>query len=162
MNARTQIPVPAEIPVQQLHFDPVCKQIDHCVVSIMMSLGHELDLFNTLADLPPSSSVQIAEAASLVESYVKGWLSVMVVAAIISYHATDDTYELPVENSLCLTTSTAIGNFAVYDGYLEMAGIDQQQMVNSFKTGKGLSFQEFSCFHSVSTEEHEHDSPVAA
>jgi hypothetical protein len=51
----------------------------------MISIGHQTGLFDTLADLPPSTSAQIADAAGLDERYVREWLAAMVVGRILEY-----------------------------------------------------------------------------
>jgi hypothetical protein len=62
--------------------DRIAQVVDAGAVSVMLSVGHRLGQFDTLAKLPPSTSAQIAEAATLSERYVREWLAVMVVAEI--------------------------------------------------------------------------------
>ena len=47
-------------------------------LALMTSIGHRTELFDTLAELPPSTSQQIADAAGLNERYVREWLGAMV------------------------------------------------------------------------------------
>lgn len=42
-------------------------------LTLMLTIGHETGLFDTMASLPPSTSEQIAEAARLNERYVREW-----------------------------------------------------------------------------------------
>ncbi len=43
-------------------------------------IGHQTGLFDTLADFPPATSAQIADAAGLNERYVREWLGGVVTA----------------------------------------------------------------------------------
>ena len=45
--------------------------------ALMLSVGHQLGLFDTMATLPPSTSQEIANAAGLDERYVREWLGAM-------------------------------------------------------------------------------------
>src|SRR5258705_11631474 len=48
--------------------------IDSASLAILLSIGHQTTLFDTLAELPPATSEQIADAAGLNERYVREWL----------------------------------------------------------------------------------------
>ena len=52
--------------------------VDSASVAILLSIGHQTRLFDTMADLPPATSAQIADAAGLNERYVREWLGGMV------------------------------------------------------------------------------------
>ncbi len=54
-------------------------------LSLMLSLGHRVGLFDTMVSLPPSTSKQIAIASNLDERYVREWLAAMVVGKIVNY-----------------------------------------------------------------------------
>lgn len=51
--------------------------IDSASLAILLSIGHQTKLFDTLAELPPATSTQIADAAGLNERYVREWLGGM-------------------------------------------------------------------------------------
>ena len=63
--------------------DQIGEVINHGAVSVMISIGHRTGLFDTMATLPPATSVEIAEAAELSERYVREWLAVMVTGGIV-------------------------------------------------------------------------------
>ena len=52
--------------------------VDSASLAILLSIGHQTRLFDTMAELPPASSTQIADAAGLNERYVREWLGGMV------------------------------------------------------------------------------------
>jgi hypothetical protein len=54
-------------------------------LALMSSIGHRTALFDVMSDLPPSTSEQIARAASLNERYVREWLGAMVTGGIVEY-----------------------------------------------------------------------------
>src|ERR1700740_1698233 len=68
--------------------------IDGASLTILLSIGHQTGLLDTMAGLPPSTSAQIAEAAGLNERYVREWLAGVVVGRIVDYDAAADTYFL--------------------------------------------------------------------
>ncbi len=66
-------------------------------LSLMISIGHQTGLFDTLAGLPPSRNEAIARAAGLNERYVREWLGAMVTGRVVDYDAAGGTYSLPPE-----------------------------------------------------------------
>ena len=81
-------------------------------VALMISVGHRTRLFDTMATLPPSTSVQIAGAARLTERYVREWLASMTAARVIHYDFRTNTYYLPIEYAVVLTRAAAADNLA--------------------------------------------------
>jgi hypothetical protein len=45
--------------------------IDDASLAILLSIGHQTKLFDTMAELPPATSAQIADAGGLNERYVR-------------------------------------------------------------------------------------------
>jgi DNA-binding IclR family transcriptional regulator len=63
--------------------------------ALMLSLGHRTGLLECMADLPASTSTEIAQAAALNERYVREWLGAMVAAHIVDIDPAEDRYRLP-------------------------------------------------------------------
>ena len=61
-------------------------------LSLMLSIGHRVGLFDTMVSLPPSTSKQIAIASYLNERYTREWLAAMVVGKIVNYDPSNDLY----------------------------------------------------------------------
>ncbi len=59
--------------------------IDSASVAILVSIGHQTGLFDTMAALPPATSAQIADAAGLDERYVREWLGGVVTGRVVDY-----------------------------------------------------------------------------
>src|SRR6516164_4077688 len=82
--------------------------------AVLISIGHQTGLYDTLATLPPSTSEQIAEAAGLNERYVREWLGGMVVSRIVDYAPASRTYALPREHAALLTRAAGPHNVAAF------------------------------------------------
>ena len=54
---------------EEQFLDRIAQVIDAGAVSVMLSVGHRLGLFDTLAKLPPSTSVQIAVSVGCVACF---------------------------------------------------------------------------------------------
>ncbi len=83
-------------------------------LALMVSIGHRTGLYDTMASLPPSTSVQIADASGLNERYVREWLGAMVTGGIVDYHAPIGAYSLPEERAASLTRAAGPANLASF------------------------------------------------
>jgi hypothetical protein len=52
----------------------IAESIDSASLAILLSIGQQTNLFDILAELPPATRAQIADAAGLNERYEQGWL----------------------------------------------------------------------------------------
>ena len=82
--------------------------------ALMLSVGHQLGLFDTMAGRPPSTSHELAAAAGLVERYVREWLGAMTTAGVVTYDSARDTYVLPPEHAAMTTRAAGPNNFAAF------------------------------------------------
>lgn len=122
-------------------------------LALMVSIGHRTELFNTMAELPPSSSQQIADAAGLNERYVREWLGAMVTGRLVDYNPVDKTYSLPAEHAACLTRAAAADNIAPFAQYIPLLGAVEEQIIDCFYKGGGVPYSEFKRFHAVMAED---------
>ena len=122
-------------------------------LSLMLSLGHRVGLFDTMVSLPPSTSKQISIASTLDERYVREWLAAMVVGKIVNYDSTNNLYFLPKEKADFLTRQTKIYNFAASMQWIPILGQVEDQIVNCFKKGGGVPYSSYKRFHEVMEEE---------
>lgn len=127
--------------------------LNKSALSVMISLGHRLGLFDVMAELPACSSVQLAKASGLNERYLREWLAVMVSGGVISYEAEHKTYLLPQEHAAFLTRASAPDNIAVYAQYIPMMGQVEDKLMACFKAGGGLSYDDYPRFHTVMAED---------
>jgi len=122
-------------------------------LSLMLSIGHRVGLFDTMVSLPPSTSKQIAIASNLNERYTREWLGAMVIGKIVTYDSYNDLYFLPRENAALLTRTTKIYNFAASMQWIPILGQVEDEIVNCFKKGGGVPYSSYKRFHEVMEEE---------
>ncbi|MFI6650752.1 class I SAM-dependent methyltransferase [Streptomyces sp. NPDC050529] len=125
---------------------------DTCL-GLMAGLGHQSGLFDTMAGMAPATSGEIAEAAGLNERYVREWLGAMVVGGIVDYEPEQGTYALPPEHAASLTRSAGPDNLARIAQDFGMMGEVEQQVLEAFRTGRGLPYSAYPRFQSLQAEE---------
>jgi SAM-dependent methyltransferase len=119
------------------------------MLSLMISIGHKTRLFDKLAELPPSTSEEIAKATGLNERYIREWLGAMVTGKIVEYDASTGKYSLPPEHAASLTRAAGPGNLCTFAEFVpEMAAV-QDGIVRSFERGGGVPYSEFQNFQSL-------------
>ncbi|MBD2465850.1 methyltransferase domain-containing protein [Oscillatoria sp. FACHB-1407] len=122
-------------------------------LTLMTSIGHRTELFDTMAELPPSTSQAIADAAGLNERYVREWLGAMVTGQFVTYNPIDKTYTLPAEHAACLTRAATSDNIAPFAQYIPLLGSVEEQIIHCFYNGGGVPYSEFKRFHAVMAED---------
>jgi len=132
-----------------------CGIINAGAQAVMISIGHRSGLFDTMAQLEPATSQQIADQAVLAERYVREWLATMVTAGIIAYSPEEKTYHLPSAHAACLTRGAKLGNVAVFAQHVAMLGELQDQTLHCLESGAGTSYSDYPCFHQIMAEDSE-------
>ncbi|MGE2690294.1 class I SAM-dependent methyltransferase [Mycolicibacterium pulveris] len=127
--------------------------IDSASLAILLSIGHQTKLFDTLADMPPATSVQIADAAGLDERYVREWLGGLAAAQVIDYDPATATFTLPPHRAAVLTRAAGPDNFARVAQFIPLLGEVEQKIIGCFHRGGGLSYSEYPRFHTLMAEE---------
>ncbi|WP_433474572.1 class I SAM-dependent methyltransferase [Spirillospora sp. CA-142024] len=122
-------------------------------LALLMSVGHQTGLFDTMSTLPPSTSSDIAKAAHLDERYVREWLGGMVVGGILEYEPDGATYTLPPEHAASLTTAAGPDNLAGFMPYIALMGEVEQQVVASFRNGGGVPYSAYPRFQALQAQE---------
>ncbi|MCX5208918.1 class I SAM-dependent methyltransferase [Kitasatospora sp. NBC_00240] len=125
---------------------------DGCL-ALMTSLGHQGGLFDAMADLPPSTSQEIAAATGLTERYVREWLGAMVVGGVVEYEPGDRTYRLPAEHAASLTRAAGPDNLAGLMQDFAMMGEVEQRVLEAFRTGGGVPYSAYPRFQELQAEE---------
>ncbi|HSK73907.1 MAG TPA: class I SAM-dependent methyltransferase [Pyrinomonadaceae bacterium] len=127
--------------------------LNKSAIALAISLGHRTGLFDAIANLPASTSEQIAEAAGLNERYVREWLGAMVTGRVINYNPETKTYQLPAEHAAFLTRAATPNNLAVGMQFIPVLGSVEDKILECFRNGGGVPYQEFPRFHEVMAEE---------
>jgi len=124
----------------------VIGHLNGAMLSLMMSIGHKTGLYDKMAELPPSTSEQIAKAAGLNERYVREWLGAMVTGRIVEYDPSDGTYYLPPEHAGALTRAAGPNNMCALAEFVPEFAAVQDGIVSSFQKGGGVPYSEFDNF----------------
>ncbi|MDI3417813.1 class I SAM-dependent methyltransferase [Streptomyces luteolus] len=125
---------------------------DSCL-GYLCSLGHRTRLFDTMAELPPSTSAEIATATGLDERYVREWLGGMTVGGIVEYAPGDGTYRLPPEHAASLTRGAGPDNMASFLQDLALIGIVEDEVLEAFQKGGGVPYTSYPRFQELQAEE---------
>ncbi len=149
----TQLPTQTFEAAAEAGVERVAEILNGGAVAIMLSIGHRLGLFDALADMPPSTSVAIAQRTELNERYVREWLAVMVTGQIINFDPALQTYALDPAQAACLTRGASHGNMAVYAQFIAIMGDVQDRLLNCFETGDGTVYDDYPCFHQIMAED---------
>ncbi|MGL5871895.1 MAG: class I SAM-dependent methyltransferase [Xenococcaceae cyanobacterium] len=122
-------------------------------IVLMISIGHRTGLFDRLANLQPSTSQQIADAAGLNERYVREWLGAMVTGRFVDYDAIANTYYLPPEHAAFLTRTASPNNMAVTAQFIPLLATIEDRAIDCFYNGGGIPYSAYPRFHQVMAEE---------
>jgi len=131
----------------------IAAAIDGAALALLLSLGHQTGLLDTMSGLPPSTSAQIAEAAGLNERYVREWLAGMTTGRVVEYEPGTGLYSLPAHRAAVLTRAAGPDNLALVSLLIpQLAGVEQK-ILGCFRDGGGLHYSEFPRFHEVMAEQ---------
>ncbi len=132
--------------------DSLVEVLNKSAIALALSIGDRCGLFNVLANLPASTSKQIADAANLNERYVREWLGAMVTGRVVNYYPETGTYQLPAEHAAYLTDEGTY-NFASAMQFIPVMGNVEDKLVTCFETGGGVPYSAYPRFHEVMAKE---------
>jgi SAM-dependent methyltransferase len=127
--------------------------LNNAAVALMISVGHQVGLFDAMATLPQATSVQIAVAAGLDARYVREWLGAMVTGRIIDHSPDDETYSLPPEHAAWLTRGPGSNNLAMQTQYIPLLAQVEDRIVECFRKGGGVPYSAYPHFQRLMGEE---------
>lgn len=133
--------------------DRMADMLNSAALALMTSTGHRTCLFDSMSELGPATSAQIARHAGLSERYVREWLGAMVTGSILEYRPEDGTYVLPAEHAQYLTRKAVPSNLASMCQWIAVLGAAEDHVVEAFKHGKGVPYSAYKRFHHVMAEE---------
>ena len=120
---------------------------------LLLSIGHQTGLLDTLATLPPSTSAEIAAAAGLDERYVREWLDGVVAGRVVEHDPERASYWLPAEHAASLTKAAGPGNFARMMQLISLLAEVEPKIVACFREGGGVGYDAFPRFHALMAED---------
>jgi SAM-dependent methyltransferase len=133
--------------------DRMAGVLNEGALALMCSIGHRTGLFDALANIPPATSAQIAEAAGLKERYVREWLNALVAGRVVAYDPELETYRLPAEHAALLTRAAGADNLALFAQHISSLGSVEDQIVGCFSNGSGVPYSAFHRFHAIMAED---------
>jgi len=133
--------------------DRLVEVLNAGALALMISIGHRTGLFDAMATMPPASSAEIADEATMHERYVREWLGAMVTADVVDYDPASRTYRLPPEHAAHLSRAAEPANLAVSAQFIPLLGSVEDEIVSCFKDGGGVPYSRFARFHEVMAED---------
>ncbi|ASN19736.1 class I SAM-dependent methyltransferase [Arthrobacter sp. YN] len=121
-------------------------------IALLVALGHQTGLFETLSALPAAQSGLIADAAGLNERYVREWLGGMTSAGFVDYQPVDGTYLLRPE-FVPVLTGAGTENLARTLQYVPLMGEVAPKIVHAFRAGGGTRYEDYPRFHHIMASE---------
>jgi SAM-dependent methyltransferase len=121
--------------------------------ALMISIGHRTGLFDTMAELPPSRSEEIAKASGLQERYVREWLGGVTTGGVVEHDPESLTFSLPPERAAWLTRAAGLGNLAGTMQFIGLLASVEDEVVERFRIGGGVPYSAFPRFHAVMAED---------
>ena len=120
---------------------------------LMTSIGHRTGLFDAMRDQPPQTSSELAARAGLNERYVREWLGAMVTSHVVTVDAQSLHYQLPPEHAAYLTRAAGANNVASYTQYVPILGQVEDAIIECFRNGGGVPYEQYPRFHAVMAED---------
>ena len=122
-------------------------------LALMLSIGHQAGLLDTLGRRPPSTAADIAGSSGLQERYVREWLAAMTTAGVVVYDPSAGTYELPLEHAACLTRAAGPDNLARLAQFIPLMATVERPLLDCFRASGGVPYSEYGDFHRIMAEE---------
>jgi 2-polyprenyl-3-methyl-5-hydroxy-6-metoxy-1,4-benzoquinol methylase len=133
--------------------DRFVSALNNGALCLMASVGHRTGLFDAMSELTPATSQEIATRAGLNERYVREWLGAMVTAGVVEVDPTSTRFTLPAEHAAFLTRAAAADNVAMFTQYIGLLGGVEDDIVECFKNGGGVPYENYPRFHEVMAED---------
>lgn len=121
-------------------------------VALLIGVGYQTGLLDTLASLPAAPSELISDAAGLNERYVREWLGGMTTAGFLEFDPHNSTYRLRRE-FIPVLTGTGTENLARTLQYVPLMGEVAPKIVHAFREGGGTSYGDYPQFHHIMASE---------
>lgn len=133
--------------------EQLIQTLNQGALSLMLSIGHRTGLFDTMKDMPPSTSLEIAKASGLNERYVREWLGAMTTSQVVETHGDQPKFHLPAEHAAFLTRAAGADNIGIFAQYISQLGQVEDPIINCFQNGGGVPYAAYSRFHEIMAED---------
>ena len=110
--------------------------------AVLIHVGDRLGLYRAMGDAKPVTSNELAERTGLAERYVREWLHNQAAGGWITYDPRNTTFTLPAEHAILIADESQptflLGGF----DFVASAWADENNVVDVFRTGKGIGWHE--------------------
>jgi len=103
--------------------------------------------------LPARRVTKFTCAGKLRDRINAKWLGAMVTAGVIDVDPTSMRYSLPAEHAAFLTRAAGADNLSVFTQYIGLLGSVEDKIVECFKKGGSVPYDDFLRFHAVMAED---------
>jgi SAM-dependent methyltransferase len=109
---------------------------------VMVNIGHKLGLYKVMAGAGPITPAQLAQKTNTHERYVLEWLNNQAAGGYVTYNPATRTYELPDEYAMVLANPSSPVFMASGFDTVSSIWLDEDKVVDAFRTGKGIGWHE--------------------
>ena len=109
---------------------------------VMVSLGHKLGLYKSLAGAGPLNARELATRSGCAERYVREWLNSQAAAGYVEYHLASGTYELAPEQAMVLADEDSPVFIPPAWNVPASMWFDEDKALDAFRTGRGVAWGE--------------------
>lgn len=148
-------------PVEEAFAGKLITMVNNGMAGLMIAIGHRTGLFSAMKGGGALSSGDLASRAGLNERYVREWLGAMATSGIVLIDRASGKFVLPAAHAAFLGSDAAHGSMSSYFQYLSVLGSVETQIVDCFRNGGGLSYDDYDRFHECMAED-SYQSVVAA
>ncbi|WP_408897814.1 class I SAM-dependent methyltransferase [Nocardioides sp. R1-1] len=127
--------------------------MNDAALGLLLGIGDELGLLETLARTGPADSATLASAAGVDERYLREWLDGIVAGDVATYDPATGRYALPAERAQCLTPADGPVNLARSLKMLTMLAGVEPELRERFRHGGGLGYEHYPRFHALMAED---------
>ena len=122
------------------------------MAGVMTNLGHKLGLYRAMAERGPITSDELARCTATNERSVREWLNGQVAGGYVQFDAHTHKYLLPPEHAFVLAKSDSPVFLTPAFDVAASLWHDEDQILDAFRTGKGMGWHEHNCRLFTATE----------
>jgi SAM-dependent methyltransferase len=108
--------------------------------ALLTFVGDRLGLFKAMAGAGPLTSEELAKKTATHPRMIREWLAAQAAGGFVTYNPTAGTYTLPEEQAFALTDENSPAYIAGFYQVLAGLFLDQEKIIDAFRTGKGLGW----------------------
>ena len=122
------------------------------MAGVMTNLGHKLGLYRAMAESGPITSAELARRTATDERSVREWLNGQVAGGYVAFDANTNQYLLPPEHAFVLANPDSPAFLPPAFDLASSLWHDEDQIVDAFRSGKGMGWHEHNCRLFTATE----------